>query len=236
MATSIVLVTQDCFLVRGMRLFFPDIICLSSIDRNIFDTDANEYTVLIDSRTPLRLYDYLIRHPARTRKTICCVMLDMRPREEDLLSMKLFMNTSLTAPDMASLFNLVLDMKGRRLTTKWLLNLRLSRHEAIMIRLLKAGRSMEEIADKLNMSVKSLYRKRTVLSERLGAGNFNEACLFIFKKQTAGRGWERSLASSEAKSRNPPRGRVLLMEIIQNDQRRLALTELTRVSAPYCPW
>lgn len=95
--------------------------------------------------------------------------------------MKLFMNTSLTAPDMASLFNLVLDMKGRRLTTKWLLNLRLSRHEAIMIRLLKAGRSMEEIADKLNMSVKSLYRKRTVLSERLGAGNFNEACLFIFK-------------------------------------------------------
>ena len=48
MATSIVLVTQDCFLIRGMRLFFPDIICLSSIDRNIFDTDANEYTVLID--------------------------------------------------------------------------------------------------------------------------------------------------------------------------------------------
>ncbi len=183
MATSIVLVTQDCFLVRGMRLFFPDIICLSSIDRNIFDTGADEYTVLIDSRTPLRLYDYLIRHPARTRKTICCVMLDMHPREEDLLSMKLFMNTSLTAPDMASLFNLVLDMKGRRLTTKWLLNLRLSRHEAVMIRLLKAGRSMEEIADKLNMSVKSLYRKRTVLSERLGAGNFNEACLFIFKNK-----------------------------------------------------
>lgn len=96
--------------------------------------------------------------------------------------MKLFMNTSLTAPDMASLFSLVLDMKGRRLTAKWLLNLRLSR-AAIMIRLLKAGRSMEEIADKLNMSVKSLYRKRTVLSERLGAGNFNEACLFIFKNK-----------------------------------------------------
>lgn len=183
MATSIVLVTQDCFLVRGMRLFFPDIICLCSIDRNIFDTDANEYTVLIDSRTPLRLYDYLIRHPARTRKTICCVMLDMRPREEDLHSMKLFMNTSLTPPDMASLFNLVLDMKGWRLTTKWLLNLRLSRHEAIMLRLLKAGRPMEEIADKLNMSVKSLYRKRTALSERLGAGNFNEACLFIYKNK-----------------------------------------------------
>ena len=183
MATSIVLVTQDRYLVRGMRIFFPDIILLDSIDRNIFDNGADEYSVLIDSRAPLRLYDYLIRHTARTRKTICCVMLDMRPREEDLHSMKLFMNTSLTPPDMASLFNLVLDMKGWRLTTKWLLNLRLSRHEAIMIRLLKAGRSMEEIADKLNMSVKSLYRKRTVLSERLGAGNFNEACLFIFKNK-----------------------------------------------------
>ena len=183
MATSIVLVTQDRYLVWGMRQFFPDIILLDSIDRNIFDNGADEYSVLIDSRSPLRLYDYLIRHPARTRKTICCVMLDMRPREEDLHSMKLFMNTSLTPPDMASLFNLVLDMKGWRLTTKWLLNLRLSRHEAIMLRLLKAGRSMEEIADKLNMSVKSLYRKRTALSERLGAGNFNEACLFIFKNK-----------------------------------------------------
>ena len=110
-------------------------------------------------------------------------MLDMRPREEDLHSMKLFMNTSLTPPDMASLFNLVLDMKGWRLTTKWLLNLRLSTHEAIMLRLLRAGMSMEAVADELNTSVKSLYRKRTALSERLGAENFNEACLFIFKNK-----------------------------------------------------
>ncbi|ELE9720880.1 TPA: helix-turn-helix domain-containing protein [Enterobacter kobei] len=166
-----------------MRLFFPDIILLDSIDRNIFDNGADEYSVLIDSRSPLRLYDYLIRHPARTRKTICCVMLDMRHREENLLSMKLFMNTSLTAPDMASLFNLVLNMKGRRLTTKWLLNLRLSTHEAIMLRLLRAGMSMEAVADELNTSVKSLYRKRTALSERLGAENFNEACLLIFKNK-----------------------------------------------------
>ncbi|HDS6504539.1 TPA: helix-turn-helix domain-containing protein [Enterobacter asburiae] len=166
-----------------MRIFFPDIILLDSIDRNIFDNGADEYSVLIDSRSPLRLYDYLIRHPARTKKTICCVMLDMRHREENLLSMKLFMNTSLTAPDMASLFNLVLNMKGRRLTTKWLLNLRLSTHEAIMLRLLRAGMPMEAIADELNTSVKSLYRKRTALSERLGAENFNEACLFIFKNK-----------------------------------------------------
>ncbi|KAI3491574.1 hypothetical protein L1887_44195 [Cichorium endivia] len=74
-------------------------------------------------------------------------------------------------------------MKGRRLTTKWLLNLRLSTHEAIMLRLLRAGMPMEAIADELNTSVKSLYRKRTALSERLGAENFNEACLFIFKNK-----------------------------------------------------
>ncbi|WP_343437375.1 LuxR C-terminal-related transcriptional regulator [Enterobacter roggenkampii] len=171
-----------------MRIFFPDIILLDSIDRNIFDNGADEYSVLIDSRAPLRLYDYLIRHPARTKKTICCVMLDMRHREENLLSMKLFMNTSLTAPDMASLFNLVLNMKGRSLTTKWLLNLRLSTHETIMLRLLRAGMSMEEIAGELNTSVKSLYRKRMALSERLGAENFNEACLFIFKNKLLGAG------------------------------------------------
>ena len=108
----------------------------------------------------------------------------MRHREENLLSMKLFMNISLTAPDMASLFNLVLNMKGRHLTTKWLLNLRLSTHEAIMLRLLRAGMSMEEVAGKLNTSVKSLYRKRMALSERLGAENFNEAGCLSSKTNT----------------------------------------------------
>jgi hypothetical protein len=52
-----------------------------------------------------------------------------------------------------------------------------------MLRLLRAGMPMEAIADELNTSVKSLYRKRTALSERLGAENFNEACLFIFKNK-----------------------------------------------------
>lgn len=48
--------------------------------------------------------------------------------------------------------------------------------------------SMEEIAGELNTSVKSLYRKRTALSERLGAETFNEACLFIFKNKLLGTG------------------------------------------------
>lgn len=183
MATSILLVTQDRYLVRGMRIFFPDIILLDSIDRKIFDNDADEYSVLIDNRSPLRLYDYLIRHPARTKKTICCVMLDMHHREESVLSMRLLMNSSLAAPDMASLFNLVLNTKGKRLTTRWLLNLPLSTDEAMMLRLLRSGMTMEEAASALKTSVKSLYRKRTALTERLGAQNFNEACLFIFKNK-----------------------------------------------------
>jgi len=49
--------------------------------------------------------------------------------------------------------------------------------------MLRAGMLMEEVAGELNTSVKSLYRKRTALSERLGAENFNEACLFIFKNK-----------------------------------------------------
>lgn len=93
------------------------------------------------------------------------------------------MNSSLAAPDMASLFNLVLNTKGKRLTTRWLLNLPLSTDEAMMLRLLRSGMTMEEVASALKTSVKSLYRKRTALTERLGAQNFNEACLFIFKNK-----------------------------------------------------
>ncbi|WP_227674919.1 hypothetical protein [Klebsiella sp. WP4-W18-ESBL-05] len=48
MATSILLVTQDSYLVRGIELLFPDIIQLDSIDRKVFDGGADEYSVLID--------------------------------------------------------------------------------------------------------------------------------------------------------------------------------------------
>ena len=64
MATSILLVTQDSYLVRGIELLFPDIIQLDSIDRKVFDGGADEYSVLIDSRSPLHCYDYRsINHP-----------------------------------------------------------------------------------------------------------------------------------------------------------------------------
>ena len=53
----------------------------------------------------------------------------------------------------------------------------------LMLRFLGAGMTMEEVALNLNTSLKSLYRKRTALYERLGLDNFNEACLFIFKNK-----------------------------------------------------
>lgn len=74
-------------------------------------------------------------------------------------------------------------MRCERLTQIWLKNLELSTHEQIMLRLLRAGMTMDEVANKLNTSVKSLYRERTQLYERLGMANFNEACLFIFKNE-----------------------------------------------------
>lgn len=177
------LVTQDHYLFQGIKIFFPDIIQLSSVDRTIFDRGADEFSILIDSRSPLCFYEYLILDAIKARKRICCIILDMRHRDEHLLSSRWFWNISLTPSDMATLFNLFLDVKSKRLTREWFRNLRLSAQEHIMLRQLKAGITMEEIADELNTSVKSLYRKRIELYERLGLANFNEACLFIFRNK-----------------------------------------------------
>lgn len=183
MATSILLVTQDYYLVKGMKIFFPEIIQLGSINRKIFDSGADEYSVLIDSRSPLRFYDYLIRDATKMRKSACCIMLDMRQREAQLLNLKLALNTSPKSINASPLFNFFINMRCERLTQIWLKNLELSTHEQIMLRLLRAGMTMDEVANKLNTSAKSLYRERTQLYERLGMANFNEACLFIFKNE-----------------------------------------------------
>lgn len=182
-ATSILLVTQDCYLVRGMKIFFPDIVQLSSEARDIFGNDADEYSILIDSRSPLRCYDYLIRDAAKTRKPVCCVMLDMQQREPQQLDLSLFLNISLTPKDMAALFNLFLNAKSKHLNLVWLKNLQLTSHEQTMLRLLKAGMAVDEIARQLHTSIKGLYREREILYKRLGVANFNEACLFIFKNK-----------------------------------------------------
>lgn len=183
MATSILLVTQDSYLVRGIELLFPDIIQLDSIDRKVFDGSADEYSVLIDSRSPLHCYDYLIHDASRSKKPVSCILLDMRYREAEMLNMKLFLRNLLEPTDITALFTLLLNMKSRRLTSVWLENLVLSDDERLMLHLLMKGMTMEEAADMLNTSVRGLYRLRTELSERLGVENFNEACLFIFKNK-----------------------------------------------------
>ncbi|SQC48841.1 LuxR family transcriptional regulator [Klebsiella pneumoniae] len=88
---------------------------------------------------------------------------------------------------MATLFGLFLEMNSKRLTKEWFDDLRLSLSEQLMLRLLMAGMTMEEVAVNLNTSLKSLYRKRTALYERLGLDNFNEACLFIFRNKLLSR-------------------------------------------------
>ena len=183
MATSILLVTQDSYLVRGIELLFPDIIQLDSIDHKVFDGSADEYSVLIDSRSPLHCYDYLIHDASRSKKPVSCILLDMRYREAEMLNMKLFLRNLLEPTDITALFTLLLNMKSRRLTSVWLENLVLSDDERLMLHLLMKGMTMEEAAEMLNTSVRGLYRLRTELSERLGVENFNEACLFIFKNK-----------------------------------------------------
>lgn len=183
MANSMILVTQDHYLFQGVKNFFPDIIQLDSSGKAILDNEVDELSLLVDSRSPLCHYDYLVMEAAQSRKRICCIVLDMRHREEHLLSLKSFLNMSLSPADMATLFGLFLEMKSNRLTKEWFDNLRLSMTEQLMLRFLGAGMTMEEVAVNLNTSLKSLYRKRTALYERLGLDNFNEACLFIFKNK-----------------------------------------------------
>ncbi len=192
MATTMFLVTQDHYLFEGVKVFFPDIIQLHSIAHKIFESDVEEFSVLVDSRAPLHFYDYLIPGAAEKGKRICCIVLDMRHREEHLLSLKWFLNMSLTPTDMANLFSLFLDVKSKRLTREWLRNFSLKPQEHMTLTLLRAGMTMEQIAEVLNTSVKSLYRKRIELYERLGLANFNEACLFIFKNRLLERSAKKS--------------------------------------------
>ncbi len=79
----------------------------------------------------------------------------MRHREEHLLSLKSFLNMSLSPADMATLFGLFLEMNSKRLTKEWFDDLRLSLSEQLMLRLLMAGMTMEEVAVDLNTSLKA---------------------------------------------------------------------------------
>jgi DNA-binding CsgD family transcriptional regulator len=175
------LVTQDRYLFQGIKSFFPDIVLLHSTEGEIFDSDGNEYSVLVDSRAPLCLSEYLMLSTASHGKRVSGIVLEMRYREAHLLNLKWCMDMAMARTDMAAMFGLFLETKGNRLTREWFDEIRLSEQERQMLILLREGKSMEEAAEALALSVKSLYRKRIELYERLGLSNFNEACLFIFK-------------------------------------------------------
>lgn len=87
---------------------------------------------------------------------------------------------SIPHPDVEALFSLLQKVNIDRQAREWFLEMRLGNEERTMMKLLREGLPMENVAEKLNTSLKSLYRRRTELYERLGLANFNEACLFIF--------------------------------------------------------
>ncbi len=183
-ALSILLVTQDIYLSRGIREFFPELISLNTIDRTVFKNTADKYVILIDSRSPLFLYEYLIHNSVRMRKIILCIMLDMKNQEqENQLPPLKFMKTSLMSLDMLPLFSLLISLNGKIIAEEWLDTLTLTPQETKMLQLLVNGTDIEDVANALNISVKGLYRMRTALCERLQVDNFNKACLFIFKNK-----------------------------------------------------
>lgn len=69
---------------------------------------------------------------------------------------EIVLNMSLSPADMATLFGLFLEMNSKRLTKEWFDDLRLSLSEQLMLRLLMAGMTMEEVAVNLNTSLKPL--------------------------------------------------------------------------------
>ena len=66
MATLMILVTQDYYLFQGVKNFFPDIIQLDSSGKAILDNEVDEVSLLVDSRSPLCHYDYLVLAAAKS--------------------------------------------------------------------------------------------------------------------------------------------------------------------------
>ena len=175
-----ILITQDHYLYQGIKSYFPDIIQLRSVDRRSFSYGYEGYAILVDSRLPLVLWENIITSAGRAGTPVCCLVLDMRHSELSPLRLKWSLDMSIPHPDVEALFSLLQKVNIDRQAREWFLEMRLGNEERTMMKLLREGLPMENVAEKLNTSLKSLYRRRTELYERLGLANFNEACLFIF--------------------------------------------------------
>ncbi|AJZ91916.1 LuxR family transcriptional regulator [Klebsiella michiganensis] len=175
-----ILITQDHLLYQGIKNYFPDVILLRSVGRRSFSYGYTEYAILVDSRLPLAQWENIITSAEKTGTPVRCIMLDMRHSELSPLRQKWSLDMSMPHPGVEALFWLLQKVKLDRQAGEWFYAMRLSQEERKMMAWLRQGLPMEAVAEKLNTSLKSLYRRRTELYERLGLSNFNEACLLIF--------------------------------------------------------
>ena len=175
-----ILITQDRYLYQGIKGYFPDLILLCAVERRSFSFGYEEYAVLVDSRLPLVQWENIITSAEKADAPVLCIMLDMRHSELSPLRLKWSLDMSMSHKDVEALFTLLQKVKIDRQAREWFYDMRLSADERTMMALLRKGLPMEAVAAKLNTSLKSLYRRRSELYERLGLSNFNEACLLMF--------------------------------------------------------
>ncbi len=62
-----ILVTRITIFFKVLRIFFPDIIQLDSSGKAILDNEVDEVSLLVDSRSPLCHYDYLVLAAAKSK-------------------------------------------------------------------------------------------------------------------------------------------------------------------------
>lgn len=175
-----ILITQDRCLYQGIKGYFPDLILLCAVERRSFSFGYEEYAVLVDSRLPLVQWENIITSAEKADAPVLCIMLDMRHSELSPLRLKWSLDMSMSHTDVEALFTLLQKVKIDRQAREWFYDMRLSVNERTMMALLRKGLPMEAVAEKLTTSLKSLYRRRSELYERLGLSNFNEACLLMF--------------------------------------------------------
>ncbi|SMG27946.1 regulatory protein, luxR family [Cedecea sp. NFIX57] len=175
-----ILITQDRYLYQGIQSYFPDIILLHSVGRRSFSYGYKEYAILVDSRLPLAQWENIITSAEKAEALVRCIVLDMRHTELFPLRQKWSFDMSMPHREVEALFWVLQKVKLDRQAGEWFYGMRLTQEERLMMAWLRRGLPMETVAEKLNTSLKSLYRRRNELYERLGLTNFNEACLLIY--------------------------------------------------------
>ncbi len=175
-----ILITQDRYLYQGIKNYFPDVILLHSVGRRSFSYGYKEYVILVDSRLPLAQWENIITSAEKAEAPVRCLVLDMRHTELFPLRQKWSLDMSMPYRDIEGLFWVLQKVKLDRQAGEWFYTMRLSEEERKMMMWLRKGLPMEAVAEKLCTSLKSLYRRRNELYERLGLANFNEACLLIY--------------------------------------------------------